>query len=69
MFKKVLKLKKKAAAVAAGTLAIAGSALAAVPTEVSTAMTDSKADTATLAGLALVIVIGIATFKYMRRSV
>jgi hypothetical protein len=66
MFKSI---KSKAAAVAAGTLALAGSAFAAVPTEVNTAMTDSKADTATLAGLALVIVIGIATFKYMRRSV
>ncbi|MFV8621376.1 major capsid protein [Ralstonia nicotianae] len=66
MFKSI---KSKAAAVAAGTVALAGSAMAAVPTDVATAMSDSKADTATLAGLALIIVIGIATFKYMRRSV
>lgn len=66
MFKSI---KSKAAAVAAGTLALAGSAMATVPTDVSEAMTASKTDTATLAGLALIIVIGIATFKYMRRSV
>lgn len=45
------------------------SALAAVPTEVSTALTDGKADAMTVAGLSLVILIGIAAFKYMRRGV
>lgn len=45
------------------------SAFAAVPTEVSTALTDAKADALTVAGLALVIVIAIAAFKYMKRGV
>lgn len=45
------------------------SAFAAVPTEVSTALTDAKADALTVAGLALVVVIAIASFKYMRRGV
>jgi len=46
-----------------------GSAYAAVPTEVSTALTDAKADSLTVAGLALVIIIAIAAFKFMRRAV
>lgn len=45
------------------------SALAAVPVDVSTALTDAKADALTVAGLALVVVIAIAAFKYMRRGV
>ena len=47
----------------------AGSAMAAVPAEVTTAMTDAKADSLTVAGLALVVIIAIAAFKYMRRAV
>lgn len=49
--------------------AFAGSVFAAVPTEVSTALTDAKADSMTIAGLALVIIIAIAAFKFMRRAV
>jgi hypothetical protein len=60
---------KKLAAVAAFTAGAAGSAMATVPTEVSTALTDAKADALTVAGLALVVVIAIAAFKYMRRGV
>lgn len=60
---------KKIAAGVGLVVATVGSAFAAVPTEVSTAMTDAKADSATIAGLALAIVIGIAAFKYMRRGV
>lgn len=45
------------------------SAFAAVPTDVTTALTDGKADAMTVASLALVILIGIAVFKYMRRGV
>lgn len=53
-----------------GALALAPlSVFAAVPTEVSTALTDGKADAMTVAGLALVIIIAIAAFKYMRRGV
>jgi len=42
------------------------SAFAAVPTEVTTAMTDMKADALTVAGAFLVVVIAIAAFKLMK---
>lgn len=45
------------------------SAFAAVPTEVTTALGDAKTDSAAVAGLALVVIIAIAAFKYMRRAV
>lgn len=45
------------------------SAMAAVPTEVTTALTDAKTDALAVAGLSLVIIIAIAAFKYMRRGV
>ncbi len=44
-------------------------AFAAVPTEVTTALSDGKTDTLTVAGLSLVILISVAVFKYMRRGV
>lgn len=55
--------------VPASLLLAAGSAMAAVPAEVTTAMTEAKADSLTVAGLALVVIIAIAAFKYMRRAV
>lgn len=61
--------RKYGAAVVATTVGAAGSAMAAVPTEVSTAMSDGKADAIAVAGLGLVIVIGVAVIKYMRRGV
>lgn len=60
---------KKLAAVAATTAGAAGSAMAAVPADVSTALTEAKTDALVVAGLALIVVIGIAAFKYMRRGV
>lgn len=45
------------------------SAFAAVPVEVTTAMSDAKTDSLVVAGLALVVIIAIAAFKYMRRAV
>lgn len=62
-------MKKKLAVLAALSAASIGSAMATVPTEVTTALTDAKADALTVAGLALVVVIAIAAFKYMRRGV
>lgn len=56
------------AALAALSLS-AGSAMAAVPTEVTSAMSEGKADALTVGGLALVIIIAIAAIKYMRRAV
>lgn len=46
-----------------------GSAQAAVPASVTTALTDAAADSVTVAGLALAIIVGIAAFKYMRRAI
>lgn len=47
----------------------ASQAMAAVPEDVSTALADAKTDAVAVAGLALVIIIGIAAIKYMRRAV
>lgn len=53
-----------------GSLSLAaGSAMAAVPTDVTTALGDAKTDSLTVAGLALVVIIAIAAFKYMRKAV
>lgn len=60
MFKKIASL-----AVIAAPL----SAFAAVPTNVSTALGDGLVDATAVAALGLIIVVGIAVFKYMRRGV
>lgn len=50
--------------------AVIGSAAhAAVPSNVSTALTDGLADASAVAALGLIIVVAIAVFKYMRRGV
>lgn len=61
-------LKKVVAAGSALTLA-AGSALAAVPTDVTTAMGDMKTDGIAVATAFLVAIIAIAAFKLMKRGV
>lgn len=43
-----------------------GSAFAALPTEVSSAMSDAKTDAIALAVLALLIVVGVAAIKYLK---
>jgi hypothetical protein len=59
----------RSGAVALGSVAGAvGPALAAVPTEVTTAMTDMKADALTGAGLVLVAIIAVMAFKFMRKG-
>lgn len=45
------------------------SAFAAVPANVSTAMGDGLTDATAVAALGLIIVVGVAVFKYMRRGV
>lgn len=45
-----------------------GNAYAAVPAAVTTALSDGLADATTVAGAALIIVVGVAVFKYMRRA-
>lgn len=51
----------------AGVLSVP--AFAAVPTEVSTALTDASADAVTVAGLVVAIIVAVAAFKYMRRAI
>ena len=56
------------AGVVTGTLITVGSAQAALPVAVDTALTDGAADGILLAGGVLGLIIGIAIFKYMRRG-
>lgn len=46
----------------------AGSAMAAVPTEVTSALTDMKADALTVAGVVLVAIIAVAAVKFIRKG-
>lgn len=53
-----------------GSLGLAGTAAhAAVPTELETAMTAGATDAAAVAVLGLLIVVGVAVVKYMKRGV
>ncbi|WP_024302786.1 major capsid protein [Pseudogulbenkiania sp. MAI-1] len=61
-------MKTKLVAVAGSTLAVAGSAMAAVPAAVTTALNDAGTDAAVIGGAVLVVIIGIAAFKYMRKA-
>lgn len=61
-------MKQLKALFVAGSALVAGSAFAAVPTEVTTAMTEAGTDAAIIGGAVLVVIVGIAAFKYMRRA-
>lgn len=54
--------------VPAVVLATAGSSFAAVPTEVTTAIGDMKADGLVVAGAVLVAIIAIAAVKFIRKG-
>lgn len=60
--------KKLSAGVGLASMGV-GSAFAAVPTEVTTALGDAKTDAVAVAALAIVIVVAIAAFKYMKSAV
>ena len=47
---------------------IAPAAFAAVPADVTTAITDAGTDAATIGGAVLVVIVGIAAFKWLRRA-
>lgn len=47
----------------------AGSAVAAVPASVTTALTDAQADAVTVAGAVIAIIVAVAAFKFMRRAI
>ena len=61
-------MKQLKALFVAGSALATGSAFAAVPTEVTTALTDAGADAAVIGGAVLVVIVGISAFKYMRRA-
>lgn len=54
--------------VGASLAVLGGSAMAAVPTEVSTALGDMKADALTVAGVVLVAIIAVAAVKFIRKG-
>ena len=54
-------------AAAVGVLSIQN-AYAALAPEVTGAMTDAKSDVVELGGLALILIVAAAAFKYMRRA-
>lgn len=62
------KIQTRLALVPAAVLASAGSAFAAVPADVTTALTDMKADALTVAGLVIVALIAVMAFKFMRKG-
>ncbi|MDD2546603.1 MAG: major capsid protein [Burkholderiaceae bacterium] len=64
-----LTVRNAAASVVALPLLLAGQAHAALPEGVSTALDSAKGDAAMVGGLVLVIIIGIAAFKFIRRAI
>ena len=60
--------KTKLAAAFIAALGFVSSAQAAVPAAVTTAITDAGTDAATVGGLVLVVIVGIASFKYLRKA-
>ncbi|NMZ77621.1 hypothetical protein HBO32_31555 [Pseudomonas nitroreducens] len=67
MQKKHILRRSLGAAAAVGVLA-AQQAMAAVPADASAAIEAAGADASTIGGLVLVVIIGIASFKYLRRA-
>jgi hypothetical protein len=65
---KKMKILTKTGILIGAFLASITSAYAAVPADVTTALTDAKTDVITVAGLALVAVLAAVAFKYMRRA-
>ena len=62
------KTRRIAQAAGLGALALASQAHAAVPTEVTDALSTMKADALTVAGLVLVAIIAVVAFKFMRKG-
>lgn len=60
--------RKLAAPAVAGIGALAASAFAAVPTEVTTELGNAKTDGVSVATLVLVAVIALFAFKFMRKG-
>ena len=65
MKKNILALKLAAVGVLS---AVAGSASAALPEAVTTKLTEAGTDAAVLGGAVLLVIVGIAAFKLMRKA-
>ena len=61
-------ISARLALVPAATLAAAGAAHAAVPTDVTDALVVMKDDALVVAGLVLIAFIAVAAFKFMRKG-
>lgn len=61
-------MKKIKALFVAGSVVVASAVQAAVPADVTTAIETAGTDAATIGGAVLVVIVGIAAFKYMRRA-
>lgn len=65
----MIKTVKNAAGVFVATSVVAaGSAMAALDTEISTAVADGKADALALGALVIAVIIGIAAIKWLRKA-
>lgn len=62
------KVKNGLVATGAGLMVAAGNSMAALPTEVTTALDGAKTDGVQAAGLVLVVIIAIAAFKFIRKA-
>lgn len=60
--------RKKAAAVGTGLVVAAGSAMAAVPAEVTTALTNAKSDGTEIATSVFVAIVVLFAFMLMRKA-
>lgn len=67
-FNTVRKFGSRVAVAAAGLAVAAGSAHAAVPAEITTAMTDLKADVGTIGVAVLLAIVAMFTLKMIRRA-
>lgn len=56
------------AGAASALVLVGGNALAAVPTEISDALTAAKTDGTSIAGTVLGVIIAIAVFRYIRKA-
>lgn len=58
----------KKIALASGVLALGTSAMAAVPANVTTALSDLSADSLTVAGIVLAAIVAVYAFKFIRKG-
>ena len=63
-----LQTRRIAQAASAGALALAGSAHAAIPANVQTALDDLSTDALTVAGIVLAAVVAVYAFKFIRKG-